>query len=321
MIYINTESTDVFYNFAVEYYFAHEHIMDDDIFMIWRTTPTLMIGKFQNTLEEIDAKYAREHGITIARRLSGGGCIYTDMGGWQFSYITKSSGIEIEFEKFIGPIVEILCSLGLDAALTGRNDITVGGRKVSGNTQYKQGGMTVHHGSLLFSTDIDELVRSSTPNPYKIESKALSSVRQRVTNISENLVSPLTNEEFRDIIVNRLTEGEYKLTDVDCARIEKIAHDKFASEEFIYASSPKFDIEKTFHIPAGSFTLGYSVYHGKITGAGIKGDFFAGVGAEEIEEALTGCEFTPESVRQALSKFDGMIYKTDSEELTRAIFE
>ncbi len=321
MIYIDTASTDVFYNFGAEYYFAREHIMDEDIFMIWRTTPTLMIGKFQNTLEEIDAKYARERGITIARRLSGGGCIYTDMGGWQFSYITKSSGIEIEFGRFINPIVDLLCSLGLDASLTGRNDITIGGRKVSGNTQYKQGGMTVHHGSLLFSTDIDELVRSSTPNPYKIESKALSSVRQRVTNISENLPIPMTSEEFRDTIVSRLTDGEYRLTDEDCVRIGEIAREKFANEEFIYASSPKFDIEKTFHIPAGSFTLGYSVYHGKITGAGIKGDFFAGVSAEEIEGSLVGCDFTPESVRRALSRFDGLIYKTDSEELTRAIFE
>ena len=323
MIYVNTGSTDVFYNFAAEYYFAREHIMDDDVFMIWRTTPTLMIGKFQNTLEEIDAAYAREHGITVARRLSGGGCIYTDMGGWQFSYITKSSGIEIEFGRFIDPIVDILEQLGCDAALTGRNDITVDGKKVSGNTQYKAGGMTVHHGSLLFSTDIDALVRSSTPNPYKIESKALASVRQRVTNISEHLPhdKKVTSEEFRDIIVEKLTDGEYSLTDGDRERISEIARERFAGEKFIYAAAPKFDIEKTFHISAGTFTVGYSVYHGKITSAGIKGDFFSGVDAEDIENALVGCDFTPESVKKALGRFDGTIYKTDSEELTRAIFD
>lgn len=321
MIYIDTKSTDVYYNFGVEYYFSREKNLGDDVFLMWRTTPTLMIGKFQNTLEEIDAKYAREHGIKVVRRLSGGGTIYTDMGGWQFSYITKTCGIEIDFERFISPIVEILRSLGLDASLTGRNDITVGGKKVSGNTQFKLGETTVHHGSLLFSTDLGELVRSSTPNPYKITSKAISSVRERVTNISEHLSSPMTAEEFRDMTVNKLTTERYEITPEDDERIRVLAREKFEDEKIIYAASPKFDIEKNFHLEGGEFTIGYSVYRGKITEAGIHGDFFAGVSAEEIENALIGCDFTPEAVSAALAKFDGMIYKTGTDELVRGIFE
>ena len=321
MIYIDTKSTDVYYNFGVEYYFSREKNLRDDVFLMWRTTPTLMIGKFQNTLEEIDAKYAREHGIKVVRRMSGGGTIYTDMGGWQFSYITKTCGIEIEFERFISPIVEILRSLGLDASLTGRNDITVGGKKVSGNTQFKLGDVTVHHGSLLFSTDLGELVRSSTPNPYKITSKAISSVRERVTNISEHLAAPMTTEEFRDMAVNKLTTEKYEITPEDDERIRILAREKFEDEKIIYAASPKFDIEKNFHLDGGEFTIGYSVYRGKITEAGIHGDFFAGVSAEEIENALIGCDFTPEAVSAALRKFDGMIYKTGTDELVRGIFE
>ena len=321
MIYIDTKSTDVFYNFGVEYYFSREKKLDDDVFLMWRTTPTLMIGKFQNTLEEIDAKYAREHNITVVRRLSGGGTIYTDMGGWQFSYITQSCGIEIEFERFISPIVEILRSLGLDAALTGRNDITVNSKKVSGNTQFKLGEMTVHHGSLLFSTDLNELVRSSTPNPYKITSKAISSVRERVTNISEHLAVPMTCEEFRDMTVKKLTDRVYEITPEDDERIRVYAREKFADEKIIYAASPKFDIEKVLHLEGGSFTIGYSVFHGKIIEAGIRGDFFAGVSAEELENALIGCDFAPESVREALLPFYGRIYKTSTDELVRGIFE
>ena len=269
MIYIDTHSTDVFYNFGVEYYFSRHKKLDDDVFLIWRTTPTLMIGKFQNTLEEIDASYARERGITIVRRLSGGGTIYTDMGGWQFSYITKTCGIEIEFERFIAPIVDILRSLGLNAALTGRNDITVDGKKVSGNTQYKLGETTVHHGSLLFSTDLGEMARASTPNPYKITSKAISSVRERV----------------------------------------------------IYAAVPKFEIEKELHLPGGSVTIGYTVVRGVITEAGFTGDFFAGATPEELSSALKGCEFTPEAVTAALAPFEGRIYKVDTKDLVRGIFE
>ncbi len=321
MIYISTDSTDVFYNFAAEYYFASEKLLGEDAFMLWSTTPTLMIGKFQNTLEEIDLGYAREHGITVSRRLSGGGCIYTDMGGRQFSYIAKSNGIEIEFERFISPIVNVLRSLGAEASLTGRNDITVCGRKVSGNTQYKHGCMTVHHGSLLFSTDIDELVRSATPNPYKITSKSLSSVRQRVANISDFIDKNVTLQEFSSIIMNSLVDDEYVISGDDDKRIREIAEEKFAKDDFIYATSPKFEIEKTFHIKAGTFNLSYSVQEGVIKGIGISGDFFSGVDLCDIEKALTGCTFTPTSVRNALSVFDGRIYLTDSEELARAIFE
>lgn len=321
MIYIDTHSADVFYNFGVEYYFSRHKKLDDDVFLIWRTTPTLMIGKFQNTLEEIDASYARERGITIVRRLSGGGTIYTDMGGWQFSYITKTCGIEIEFERFIAPIVDILRSLGLNASLTGRNDITVDGKKVSGNTQYKLGETTVHHGSLLFSTDLGEMARASTPNPYKITSKAISSVRERVTNISEKLEVPMTTEEFRDVIVKRLTDGVYEITPEDDAEIVRIAREKFADKRVIYAAVPKFEIEKELHLPGGSFTIGYTVAHGVITEAGFTGDFFAGATPEELSSALKGCEFTPEAVTAALAPFDGRIYKVDTKDLVRGIFE
>ena len=121
MIYIETGSTDVYYNFGLENYFTVKKRLPDTVFLFWRTTPTLMVGKYQNVLEEINKPYADAHGIHLVRRMSGGGTIYTDLGGWQFSYITKSSGIEIEFGRFIDPIVDILGQLGCDAALTGRN--------------------------------------------------------------------------------------------------------------------------------------------------------------------------------------------------------
>lgn len=318
MIYIDTKSTDVFYNFGCEYYFATEKHLSDDIFLMWATEPTLMIGKYQNTMGEIDSAYAREKNITVVRRMSGGGTIYTDLGGWQFSVITPSSGLGIEFGRFVYPVVDALCSLGLNAAATGRNDITVDGKKVSGNAQFRLSGTTVHHGSLLFDTDIHELVCATTPKDYKITSKSIKSVRDRVTNIRDHLAHDMTHEEFRQLIVSRLTNSTYTISNNDGERIRAISCEKFNDPKIIYASSPKFDIEKTVHTDGGTFTLGFTVKKGMICDSRITGDFFT---AEDISGALVGVQFTPGDVSAALSEFDGVIFGATTDELVRAIFE
>ena len=319
MIYIDTNSTDAYYNFGCEYYFSTEKKLDDDVFLMWRTTPTLMIGKYQNTLEEIDASYAREKGINIVRRLSGGGTIYTDEGGWQFSYITSSIGLEIEFERFVKPVTDALSSLGIDAKLTGRNDITVCGKKISGNAQFKLGGTTVHHGSLLYDTDIDELVRATTPKDYKITSKAIKSVRERVTNIREHLPNDMTADQFRDHVVSRICDKKYIIDSDDDSRISALGDKYFRDPEIIYSRSPKFDIEKTVHFDGGTFVIGMTVRHGIIENAGMTGDFFSGAG--DPSQSIIGVKYAPDAVRSALEKYDGKIYRVSVDELVRAIFE
>lgn len=319
MIYIDTKSTDAYYNFGCEYYFSTEKQLSDDVFMMWKTTPTLMIGKYQNTLEEIDAVYAREHEINIVRRLSGGGTIYTDEGGWQFTFITRSLGLEIEFERFVRPVTDSLVSLGVNASLTGRNDITIDGKKISGNAQFKLGGTTVHHGSLLFDTNIEELVRATTPKEYKITSKAIKSVRERVTNIREHFPNDMSGDEFRDYVVSRVAEEKYEITPEDDARIRELGDKYFRDEEIIYSRSPKFEVEKTVHLSGGTFVIGLTVRHGIIENAGITGDFFSGVG--DPSQAIIGVKFAPEAVREALSPFDGKIFRVSVDELVRVIFE
>ena len=161
MIYIETGSTDVCYDFALEYYFTLEKRLSDTVFLFWRTTPTLMVGKYQNVLEEVDKPYADAHGIRIVRRMSGGGTIYTDLGGWQFSFIQHRETGEIEFSQYIMPVLEALEEMGVHAAFNGRNDLTIQGRKFSGNAQYRLGGCIVHHGSLLFDTDVQKMHRGA----------------------------------------------------------------------------------------------------------------------------------------------------------------
>ena len=198
MIYIETGSTDVYYNFALEYYFTLEKRLPETVFLFWRTTPTLMVGKYQNVLEEINKPYADEHGIHLVRRMSGGGTIYTDMGGWQFTFIQHKEAGEIEFGQYIAPVIDALREMVVSASFNGRNDLTIDGKKFSGNAQYRLGDCIVHHGSLLFDTDIEQMVASTTVDSYKITSKSIKSVRDRVTNISEHLPSPMDAETFKE---------------------------------------------------------------------------------------------------------------------------
>ena len=163
MIYIETGSTDVYYNFGLEHYFATEKRLPDTVFLFWRTTPTLMVGKYQNILEEINKPYADAHGIHLVRRMSGGGTIYTDLGGWQFTFIEHSPDQQIEFAQYIGPVVDAVRELGADASFNGRNDLLIDGKKFSGNAQYRLGDCIVHHGSLLYDTNIEQMVASTRP--------------------------------------------------------------------------------------------------------------------------------------------------------------
>ena len=153
MIYVDTKSVDPYFNFGAEYYFAAEKDAGDAVLLLWSTSPTLMLGKYQNAWEEIDLAYAEEKGINLVRRLSGGGTIYTDGGGLQYSFIRRDGSREISFDEYMEPVVSALNSLGIPAERGGRNDILLGSKKISGNAQFKLRGSTVHHGSLLFDTD------------------------------------------------------------------------------------------------------------------------------------------------------------------------
>ena len=229
MIYIETNSTDVYYNFGLENYFTVEKRLPDTVFLFWRTTPTLMVGKYQNVMEEINKPYADAHGIHLVRRMSGGGTIYTDLGGWQFSFIQHREAGEIEFGQYIAPVIGALEEMGVTASFNGRNDLTIDGRKFSGNAQYRLGDCIVHHGSLLFDTDIRQMVASTTPDSYKITSKSIKSVRDRVTNISDHLPQPMDPETFKETMVRHIMNGSrdtYAVTPEDDARIRELARKK-----------------------------------------------------------------------------------------------
>lgn len=326
MIYVETGSTDPYYNFGLEYWLITEKCFaEDTVFLFWRTEPTLMLGKYQNPYEEINLEYAREHKINIVRRMSGGGTIYTDMGGWQFTFITKGNDKNISFSEYILPVIDALHSLGVkDAGFNGRNDLVIGGRKFSGNAQYIHGGYTLHHGSLLYDTDIEQMVASTNVDPYKIISKSIKSVRDRVTNISEHLKEPVSAEEFKKLMVSHIMHGSentYVPTPEETLRIEEIAREKFRNHRAVFGASPKYSIVRTGRFEGGKMEFCISVVKGRIADITVSGDFFGTVEAEDFAEVLRGCEYERGAVEAALEKLPGTVYKVTAAEMAKVIAE
>ena len=331
MIKCITDYSIPYLNFAAEYYLATEKDLGDDIFMLWRNEPSVIVGRFQNTFEEVNIDYCKSKGIYIARRMSGGGTVYHDLGCWEFTFISRDNNPEIEFSRFMDPMANLLSGLGIRVKISGRNDISliIGSSgeekefKISGNTQYKKGGVTVHHGTLLFDTDIDELVNSTTPKDYKIKSKAIKSVRDRVTNIRLHLSSDMTSDEFGQYVFSHVQAEEYNFTEDDLIRIREI-EPIFSADSWVFGENPKFEIKRTIHCPLGTAEIGLTVRRGIIESAGITGDFFS---PDEnspdslFREKLTGIPFEPDPIRDALSGFDREIIGINADMVVSGIFE
>lgn len=324
MIYVETGSTDVYYNFGLENYFATEKRLPGTVFLFWQTTPTLMVGKYQNVVEEIDQSYAAANGIHLVRRMSGGGTIYTDLGGWQFSFIQHKDAKQIEFQQYIQPILAALRSMGVEAVFNGRNDLTIAGRKFSGNAQYRLGDCLVHHGSLLFATDIERMVAATTVDKYKIYSKSIHSVRERVTNIAEHLPRPMDGQMFKKRMVKEILgpEGtQYQVTPEDRARAKELAQEKFSGWDNIYGKNPRFNMERTGRFAGGKMQVKLEVVRGIVEETAIYGDFFATVDAAAIEKTLTHCRYEREAVLQALQAggLEGAVYGISVQEMADLI--
>jgi lipoate-protein ligase A len=305
MLYIPNDSMDPYYNFALEYYLITESALADDIFLFWRTDPTLMIGRNQITAEEINGAYAREKGINVVRRITGGGTIYTDPGGWQFSYIIKGRPqAEVDFRTYAQPIIDALKVLGVEAYFNNRNDLLIGDRKFSGNAQFSTERLTLHHGSILYDTDLGELVRSITVAEEKIISKGIKSVRQRVTNVSEHMPRKMDPLEFRDAMLQTLLKGttEHALEPHGLRRVEEIAEAKFRSWDWNYGASPQFSITKSERFAGGKVEVGLNVGQGRVSACRISGDFFSRGDVSDLSNALIGCVYEETAIRQRLEE-------------------
>ena len=328
MLCIDNQNTKPQFNLAAEEYLLKN--FQDDIFMLWRNEPSIIIGKHQNALAEINVDYVKANGINVVRRMTGGGAVFHDLGNLNFTFIESHDGegkASMDFRKYTQPILDILQNLGIDARFEGRNDLTIEGKKFSGNAECIYKNRVLHHGTILFSAQLPDLSAALKVDPAKFNDKSVKSVRSRVTNVSEHLTRPMNVLEFKDLIFKHIMElyqdaRIYHFSADDLQAIENLKATKYDTFEWNFGQSPEYNFRKVVKTGGGFVEFDLMVDKGIITSARIFGDFFSLGDTDEIEEALRGIAHTHEAVSQVLDTFDLGLYFSNisKEELLAAMF-
>jgi len=320
MIFIENEGiTDPRINLALEEYALRNFGESDDYLLFYINGPSIIIGRNQNTLEEINDEYVRENGIHVVRRMSGGGAVYHDEGNLNFSFITNYKKENLHnFKKFTKPVIQVLNEMGVDAEMSGRNDILAEGRKISGNAQFSTGKRMFSHGTLLFNSDLEEVTRALDVKMSKIESKGHKSVRSRVANISEFLNDKLSVSEFRQRLLDGLYRERdnfetYHLTDDEWKAVHDLRDEKYGNWDWNFGRSPDFNIQRSKRFPVGEIDLRLDVEKGHIKNLKIYGDFFGREPVDEIEEMLKDVRYEPSDIEIALNGIEIQEYFGDVE--------
>jgi len=293
--YIETKWDIPYYNFALEDYLLNEGKEDDYVFF-YIHKPSIIVGKYQNTIEEINKDFIEENDISVARRLSGGGAVYHDHGNLNFSFVHKADKRDVNnFKKFTKPVIDALIELGLDAHLSGRNDILIDDKKISGNAQYYTNGRLLHHGTLLYDSQMSNLVKSLKVRDLKIKSKGIKSVKSRVANISDFLNNQLPIEDFKEYLLKSFYQSrdieKYELDDKAMNYIDKKVEEKYSTWEWNFGKSPDFEIQKIHKFPFGILDTRLDVRDGVISHCKIYGDYFSKKDIVHLENSLIGLKY------------------------------
>ncbi len=333
MIYLESPSTDAEFNLALEQYVFDEMDRSEEYFMLWQNANAVIIGKNQNTIEEISQDYVKANAIQVVRRLSGGGAVYHDLGNLNFTFIVgqeensvkgqagkgpekkEAAGGErrpssnMDMAAFCVPIQKALAQLGVKAEINGRNDITIEGRKFSGNSQYIREGRIMHHGTLMFDSDLAKVSECLKVSGAKIESKGIKSVKSRVTNIRPYLSEDISLEEFKRLLIRCIGEEvpltPHVFTEAELARAEEIRRARYGTWEWNYGYSPRYRIRKEARFEGcGKILLFMDVKNGCLADLAFYGDYFGNGDTSELAARLAGCPLKKEEVLARLSGVD-----------------
>lgn len=314
MIYIESPSNDPKWNLALEEFVFSQMDPKEEYFMLWQNHNTIVIGKNQNTVAEIDTQFVKEHDITVVRRLSGGGAVYHDMGNLNFSFVADAQNLsEINFKRFCQPVVMTLQQMGVPAEVNGRNDMIIAGKKFSGNAQYTKRGRVLHHGTLMFASDLQTVSLALRPNREKLQSKGIVSVSSRVCNISDFLPDDVTLSDFKQKllrnIMNTADPTPYKFTQEDLDKIQELKTTRYDLWDWNYGFSPRYQIVKERRIEGcGTLQVSLDIEKGLIKDIQFLGDFFDFGNLEELSARICGCSLQRDLLLEQLSHIDASSY-------------
>lgn len=319
MFCIQLKNNNPYFCLAAEEYLLKN--FSEDIFMLWQSENTVVVGKHQNAMAEINYPYVHQHGITLARRISGGGTVFHDAGNVNFVYIKNvSSPVEISFKLFTEPVVKALAKLGVEATTSGRNDLLVGGKKISGNAEHVFKNRVLHHGTLLFNSNLETLGQSIKVIHGKYHGKAVQSNRSVVTNILPFLENEWSVNDFSSFLLNVQLENSgnlvYEFNEKDNRAIQILVEEKFSTWDWNFGYSPKYTFTNEFLVEGKKLKVELQVEKGRITESRISGDFFAGEELEILNKSLLGEKHFYENIRQKLEMMNHKV----SDEIVFAFF-
>ncbi|WKY46757.1 lipoate--protein ligase [Eubacteriaceae bacterium ES3] len=313
MKYIDWKETDPEINLAFEEYVFNNMDQNESYFLLWQNDNAIIVGKHQNTIEEINQEYVKENNIKVVRRLTGGGAVYHDMGNLNFTFIVNDNNTEdFDFKSFTKPVVDALNSLGVKAEFNSRNDIAIDGKKFSGNSQYARKPRILHHGTLLFNSKLSTIQGALNVKADKIESKGVKSVKARVTNISEYMDPGYSLEDFKKALIERMFSNgeleEIELSAEEFEAVKKLRDEKYGTWEWNYGRSPQYNIRKERKYDFGLVTILMQVEKGLITDINFFGDYFGNGDIKELETVLTGISPEKQALNEVLKNIEPAAY-------------
>ena len=302
-IFHNT-NTDPYWNLAAEEYLLKN--FEEDFFVLWRNQPAIIIGRHQNANAEINIEHVKQNSIKVVRRITGGGAVFHDLGNINFTFIQGGEDPKsIDFDRYTKPIVNVLQKLGVNASMEGRNDISINGSKISGNAEHIDKKRLLHHGTLLFSSDMVDLSSALKVHPAKYQDKAIQSVRKRVANISDHLQQKMSVEQFIENLLDEINQQflnsqSFDFDHKDKEHIEALVEKKYRTWEWTFGKSPNYNFEQSAKTPGGVVEFKMQVSQGIIEDLKIYGDFFSALDVEDVEKLLKGIPHDEKAIRQKL---------------------
>lgn len=315
----NRGITDARMNLALEEYVFRNKPTTEDCLLFYVNASAIIIGRNQNTIEEVNADEVAAQGIQVVRRVSGGGAVYHDRGNLNFSFITSEvSGRFNRYDTFTGPVTDVLRDLGVPAELSGRNDIVADGRKISGNAQFARPDRMFSHGTLLHDSDLDAVTRALRPKPGKVESKGVKSIRSRVANIAEFLKEPITVDELRERIIERIFGTrdrsripQMEINDADWAAVEELVASRYGAWSWNYGQNPTSNVQRARRFPIGEIDVRLDVQKGVVAAVRFFGDYMGREDVAQLESRLLGVAYDLASITAAFAAVDVADYFGD----------